>query len=297
MLAQAESHERTRPSYSLVIELVPFGRHVGHADGILHEFHLVARLSDFLRQVAVESRTDVPVSHLLERLRLESTEGSRNDMVDAQFAGHDASHLYSLQVFKGLQRRADGSLVVSHLYASSHGFHLSIQIEWDEHFLQGVAVERGVGIEAHDVFAPCHEGSVVAGCRLSATGFQSQIVRNEFRTIQVGAYQFGVVVATVVHHDDFVVSVGLLVQRLHHLIDVLAFVLSRHQDADEGILSVEIELGNLIFLFSFVPVHQSPEDHQVFQDVVSRHLDVEEKPVGVYDARQRECRYPVPEVV
>ena len=218
-------------------------------------------------------------------------------MVDAQFAGHDAAHLYSLQVFKSLQRRADACLVVSHLNAAAHGFHLTIQIEGDEHLFQCITVERGVGIEAYDVFSLCHVGAVVAGGSLSASGFQSQIVRDESRTVEVGTYQFGVVVATVIHHDDFVVPVGLLVQRLHHLIDILAFVLSRHQNADERVLTMQVELGNLSFLFSFISVHQSPEDDQILQDVISRHLDVEQEPVGVHDACQRECRNPIPKVV
>ena len=91
--------------------------------------------------------------------------------------------------------------------------------------------------------------------------------------------------------------VSLLIQRLHHLIDILAFVLTRHQDADERVFSIEIEAGKLLFLVSFVSSHQPVEDHQILQQVVSWNLDEEEEPIGVGNARKRECGNPVPEAI
>ena len=104
MLSQAESHERSRPSDALMIQFVPFGWHIGHTDRIFGEYHLVASLAELLRDVSVESRSYVPESHFLQCLALESAKGTRNDVVDTQGAGYGSAHLYSLQVFKCLER-------------------------------------------------------------------------------------------------------------------------------------------------------------------------------------------------
>ena len=104
MLAETESHERARPSDALMIQLVPFGRNIGHADGIFGKFHFISGFADLLCQVTVQSRSYVPIAHFLQRLSFEGSECSRDDVVDTQFAGYDTSHLYSLQVFESLQR-------------------------------------------------------------------------------------------------------------------------------------------------------------------------------------------------
>lgn len=104
MLAETESHERARPSDALMIQLIPFGRNIGHTDGIFGKFHFISGFADLLCQVTVQSRSYVPIAHFLQRLSFEGSECSRNDVVDTQFAGYDTSHLYSLQVFESLQR-------------------------------------------------------------------------------------------------------------------------------------------------------------------------------------------------
>ena len=87
-----------------MIQLVPFGRHIGHADGIFGKFHFISGFAELLCQVTIQSRSDIPVAYFFQRLSFEGSECSRDDVVDTQFAGYDTSHLYSLQVFESLQR-------------------------------------------------------------------------------------------------------------------------------------------------------------------------------------------------
>ena len=106
-------------------------------------------------------------------------------------------------------------------------------------------------------------------------------------SVEVVANQFGVVVATIVYHDDFVVAVGLLSQRVHHFEYMFSFVLSRYEDADKRILAVQEVLG-IFFLFIYlVSLHQSVSDYEIFQDIISWHLDEEEEPVGIHDTAKR----------
>ena len=44
---------------ALMIQLVPFGRNIGHADGIFGKFHFISGFADLLCQVTVQSRSYV----------------------------------------------------------------------------------------------------------------------------------------------------------------------------------------------------------------------------------------------
>ena len=68
---------------------------------------------------------------------------------------------------------------------------------------------------------------------------------------------------------------------------MFAFVLSRYEDTYEWILAVQEEFG-IFFLFIYlVSLHQSVSDYEIFQDIISWHLDEEEEPVGIHDTAKR----------
>ena len=68
---------------------------------------------------------------------------------------------------------------------------------------------------------------------------------------------------------------------------MFAFVLSRYEDTYEWILAVQEEFG-IFFLFIYlVSLHQSVSDYEIFQDIISWHLDEEEEPVGFHDTAKR----------
>ena len=67
---------------------------------------------------------------------------------------------------------------------------------------------------------------------------------------------------------------------------MFSLILSRYEYRNERILSVEIESCHFLFLFYLVLIGQSVEYYQIFQQVISRHLNEEQKPVGTQDAAQ-----------
>lgn len=84
VLPDTEAYQRLRPAQALVEQPVPFYRHIRHADGVFGKADPIARFADFLGDVAVQSRSDVPTAHFPERLHIESAESARYDMVDSQ---------------------------------------------------------------------------------------------------------------------------------------------------------------------------------------------------------------------
>ena len=76
MLAQAEADERLAPTLTLLEQGMPGSRYIGHADGFFREIDFVAGFAYFLCNIAIKSRTDVPIANLFEYLGVEGTEGA-----------------------------------------------------------------------------------------------------------------------------------------------------------------------------------------------------------------------------
>ena len=206
-------------------------------------------------------------------------------MIDAQRAGDGAAHHDGLQVFQRLQRGADGVLVVAHLHASAHSLDVGVEVERQQYLLNGVAVQGRVGVEVHDVFSPRIVGAEVGCAGLAATHVQPEVAADKAATFQVGVYLRRGVVRPVVHNDDLIVPVRLFLQRLQQGVDVLALVLTGHEDGDERIVLAEHHGGILVGTHDGLPCGAAVEGHEDFRQVIAGKLDEEQEPIGVQDAR------------
>lgn len=284
VFAHAETDKGFRPAETLVEKPVPTHGDAGKADGFLCEMDFPAGFSDFLGNVAVEARADVPISDLPEDIGVESAESAGDDVVDAQGVGNDTTDHDGFQVFDCLQGGADGVFVVAHLDAAADGLDHGVEIEGNEYFLDGVAVEGGVGVHVYDVFSARVVSAAVGGTGFSAAHFQAQVGVDKAFALQVLADERGIVVGAVIDNDDFVVAVGLFVERLQEFVDVPAFVFSRNENGDQRVFFQQLEVCALAALAVGSVAEHVIEHDDNLQQVIARELHEEQEPIGIQEA-------------
>ena len=201
-------------------------------------------------------------------------------MVDAELTRHQSAHLYAFEILIALQRGADVFLVVAHEYASADGFHTFVHVEGDEHVLYGIAVQRGVGVEVNDIFSCGDACAEVGGRGFTAAHVATQIFGDVFRALQIVADEWRVVVGAVVDDEDLEVLIGLLTQCGDQLIDIFSLVLAWHEYRHQRAVVVEKPPRQRTSTMAAITCEKAVEEYTVLQDVVSRKLHEEEKPVG-----------------
>ena len=117
------------------------------------------------------------------------------------------------------------------------------------------------------------------GRGFTAAYVATQVFGDVFRALQIVADEWRVVVRAVVDDDDLEVVVGLLTQCGNQLIDIFSLVLAWHEYRHQRAVVVEEPPRQRTATMAAITCQKAVEEHTVLQDVVSRKLHEEEKPV------------------
>ena len=120
-------------------------------------------------------------------------------------------------------------------------------------------------------------------CRISTRSLSpSYIIPNEHidhsLLLQTPADDRGIVIGTIIHHQELNILVGLFVQRFDKFINVLALILARNDYGNQWIISSQGGFCLLPGLFSFSFFNPIDKSNDIVDDDVTGELEKEEIP-------------------
>ena len=239
----------------------------------------MAGFTYFLSYIAIETGPDIPVSHLTESFAIKCAERTGNNVVYTHFAGDDTPDHNSFEIFESLEGSAYSFLRITDFDASTDSLNSFVDIERDNNFFDGVAVERRIGIEVDDIFTPCEVSAQIGGTCLTATFLHTEVFVDVPIAFEVATYKRGRVVGAVIDDDDFIVFISLLPERHYESVDMFTLIFTRDENRDERIFGKQDHSR----LFVEEPTLRLEDcisnREENFEKIISREFDKEKEPI------------------